>query len=337
MVLNNQEKNSPVVQCRGINQIGIAVRDVEATAKSYWSILGIGPWAVLEWEAPAVYDRTYHGRPVTAKEKLAFAQAGGVQIELVQAVEGPSIYGDWLEERGEGLHHLNFLVDDLDETVEILTKQGYPSLQSGRCGAEELRGGYNYIDLKPLHSILEPVRQVKVKVKSFMVPDADEKSPSMVQCRGINQIGIAVRDVEATAKNYWSILGIGPWVVIEWEAPAVYDRTYHGRPVTAKEKLAFAQAGGVEIELVQAVEGPSIYGDWLEERGEGLHHLNFLVDDLDETVEILTKQGFPSLQSGRCGAEELRGGYNYIDLKPLHSILEPVRQVKVKVKSYKIP
>ena len=105
-----------------------------------------------------------------AREKLAFAQAGGVQIELVQFVEGPSIYRDWLEERGEGLHHLNFLVDDIDETADLLTKQGFPSLQSGRCGLEEQKGGYNYIDIKPLCAILEPVHQVKVKVKPVMIP-----------------------------------------------------------------------------------------------------------------------------------------------------------------------
>ena len=170
-----------------------------------------------------------------------------------------------------------------------------------------------------------------------MVTDTKEGSPAKVQCKGINQIGIVVRDVESVARNYWDILGIGPWAIIEWEAPAVYDRKYHGKPVMAKEKLAFAQAGGVQIELVQAVEGPSIYRDWLEERGEGLHHLNFLVDDIDGTAEMLTRQGFPSLQSGKCGPEELKGGYNYIDIKPLCAIVEPVHQVKVKVKPVMVP
>jgi methylmalonyl-CoA/ethylmalonyl-CoA epimerase len=170
MIPNSKERSSAKVQCKGINQIGIVVKDAESVARNYWDILGIGPWAIIEWEAPVVYDRRYHGKPVMAREKLAFAQAGGVQIELVQFVEGPSIYRDWLEERGEGLHHLNFLVDDIDETADLLTKQGFPSLQSGRCGLEEQKGGYNYIDIKPLCAILEPVHQVKVKVKPVMIP-----------------------------------------------------------------------------------------------------------------------------------------------------------------------
>ncbi|MFW6180490.1 MAG: hypothetical protein ACOC8N_01985 [Spirochaetota bacterium] len=38
-----------------------------------------------------------------------------MQLELVQPVDGLSIYADWLEEHGEGLHHFNFLVDSHEE------------------------------------------------------------------------------------------------------------------------------------------------------------------------------------------------------------------------------
>jgi len=76
--------------------------------------------------------------------------------------------------------------------------------------------------------------------------------------------------------------------------------------------------------LCQPAEGESIYRDFLNEHGEGLHHVNFLVDDADETAEILVKQGFPSLQSGRHGPPESKGAYNYIDIKPLRAIWEPV-------------
>ena len=33
-----------------------------------------------------------------------------------------------------------------------------------------------------------------------------------------------------------------------------------------------------DLELVQPVDGLSIYRDWVDERGEGFHHVNFLVD-----------------------------------------------------------
>jgi methylmalonyl-CoA/ethylmalonyl-CoA epimerase len=124
------------------------------------------------------------------------------------------------------------------------------------------------------------------------------------------------------AKNYWNILGIGPWDIYEWEEPLVHDRTYHDKPAWAREKLAKAQAGAVELELVQPIDGDSIYQDFLMEHGEGLHHLKFVVDNVDETAEILAKQGFPNLQGGHVGSPEYNAAYAYIDIKPLRAIWE---------------
>ena len=151
-----------------------------------------------------------------------------------------------------------------------------------------------------------------------------QESPAKIKCQGINQVAIVVEDLESVAKNYWNILGIGPWAIFDWEAPLVYDRKYHGKTVWAREKIALAQVGDVQLELVQPVAGDSIYQDWLNEHGEGLHHMNFLVDDVDEATEMLVKQGFPSIQSGRFGPKEQKGAYNYIDIKPLCAIWEPV-------------
>lgn len=151
-----------------------------------------------------------------------------------------------------------------------------------------------------------------------------QESKTKVKCQGINQLAIVVKDLEKVAENYWNILGIGPWAIFNWEAPLVYDRKYHGETVWAREKIALAQVGDVQLELVQPVEGASIYKDWLDEHGEGLHHMNFLVDDVDAAAEILTKEGFLSLQSGRFGPQEQKGAYNYFDIWPLRAIWEPV-------------
>ncbi|HWR91975.1 MAG TPA: VOC family protein, partial [Desulfobacterales bacterium] len=208
------------IKCQGINQIAIVVEDLESVAENYWNILGIGPWAIFKWQAPLVYDRKYHGETVWAREKIALAQVGGVQLELVQPVEGPSIYRDWLKEHGEGLHHMNFLVDDVDEACRILSVQGFPSLQSGKFGPPEQKGAYNYVDIKPLRAIWEPVHiGEEIGAEPVMFPQAANGSPAKVTCKGINQIAIVVEDLESVAENYWNILGIGPWAIFKWQAP----------------------------------------------------------------------------------------------------------------------
>ena len=316
------------VKVKEINQVALVVKDVQATVENYWNILGIGPWEIYSWEAPLVYDRKYHGKPTWAREKIAKAQVGAVELELCQPVEGDSVYRDFLMEHGEGLHHMNFVVDDVDETAEILAKEGFPTLQSGRVGSPECKAGYNYIYIEPLHTIWEPTTSRGIALEHARYPDMTQTSPAKVKVKEINQVALVVKDVQATVENYWNILGIGPWEIYSWEAPLVYDRKYHGKPTWAREKIAKAQVGAVELELCQPVEGDSVYRDFLMEHGEGLHHMNFVVDDVDETAEILAKEGFPTLQSGRRGPPEYKGGYNYIYIEPLHTIWEPVHKSK---------
>lgn len=318
-------KESPAkFKIKGIDQIAIVVEDLELVAGNYWSILGIGPWAIFDWEAPLVYDRKYHGKTVWAREKIAITQLGNVMLELVQPVDGPSIYRDWLDEKGEGIHHVNFLVDDVDETGEILMSMGFPSIQSGRFGPPEQKGAYNYIDIEPLRTIWEPAHiGEEIGAVPRMFPDTDEESPSKIKIKGIDQLAIAVENLELVAENYWNIMGIGPWSIFDWEEPLVYDRKYRGETAWAREKIAIVMVDNMMLELVQPVDGPSIYRDFLDERGEGFHHVNFLVDDVDDTAEILTGMGFPSIQSGRFGPPDQKGAYNYFEIEPLRMIWEP--------------
>jgi len=339
-------KESPAkVKIKRINQICILVNDLELVAENFWKILGIGPWSIFKWEAPMVYGRIYHCKPAWAREKIALAQVGDMQIELAQAIDGPSIYGDWVKEHGEGLHHINFLLDTADEykrTVESLNNDGFESLQSGRFGPPEKGYGYIYIDIPPLRTIWEPVHESKedAGLVPIMFPDTKKESPAKVKVKNINQIAIAVKNVELVAENFWKILGIGPWTIYNWEGPFVYDRIYHDKPEWAREKIASAQVGSVQLELMQAVDGPSIYGDWVEEHGEGLHHINFLIDtagEYERTIKSLTNDGFESLQSGRFGPPEKGYRYTYIDIPPLRTIWEPVYEGEVDVETNMVP
>ena len=321
-------QTSPVkVKVTGINQVALVVKDLQKTMEDYWNVLGIGPWDIYPWEPPLVYDRTYHGQPSPGKEIIAETLVGGIVLELCQPIDGDSIYHDFLVEHGEGLHHLNFMVDDVDETTERLVRQGFPCIQSGRFGPPEEKGAYSYIDIKPLYTIFEPVHEPEsIGAKPVRFPDTLQPSPAKIKVTAIGQVALVVKDLQKSMENYWNILGIGPWDIYPWEAPLVYDFKYHGKPSQSREIIAETLVGGVVLELCQPIEGDSIYQDFLTERGEGLHHLNFIVDDVDETTKILAGEGFPCLQSGHCGPVEENGAFSYIDMKPLHTIWEPVHE-----------
>lgn len=125
-----------------VSQVGIVVRDMDKAIEYFDRVLGLGPWAVFEGEP--VWCRE-NGEEVTYKGKMALAQAGQVQIELIQILEGRSLYSDVLGE-GEGIHHLGFFVRDFDERMRAVREAGIPVLQHALLKKHGLTIEYAYLD-----------------------------------------------------------------------------------------------------------------------------------------------------------------------------------------------
>lgn len=126
-----------------LGQVGIVVRDIE-TAKAYYSnVFGLGPWALFEGTPEKCTDR---GREVTFTGRMAMAQAGPVQVELIQVIEGETIHTEFLSEHGEGLHHIGFFVNDLDERLAAARREGIEVLQHGLLTRLGLSIEYAYLD-----------------------------------------------------------------------------------------------------------------------------------------------------------------------------------------------
>ena len=317
------------VKATELIQVGLVVKDVQKTAENYWNILGIGPWDIYELHAPVLSDVVYHGKPTQFSMKLGVAMVGKVQLGLFEPVSGNSIYSDFLAEYGEGLHHLQFAADNVAEITQIMVEDGFPVLMSGRIGD----GAFAFYDtadaLKAIWGAVQPSKGIS---PDYRYPESEtQASPAKLKVKRISQVAIVIKDIPTVVKNYWNILGIGPWLIFPWESPHIYNRRYHEKPASTREKIAIAEMRNVQFEPVQPVAGDSIYFDFIEERGEGLHHLQFIVDevdevsDVDEAVEVLAKEGFPCLQRANIGDT---GTFAYIDIKPLHVIWEPIHRAK---------
>jgi len=315
------------VKAKDITQVGLVVKDMRQTAENYWNILGIGPWDIYELHAPVLSDVAYHGKPSQFSMKLGVAMVGKVQLGLYEPVSGDSIYSDFLAEYGEGPLHLQFTADNVEETTQIMSQEGFPPLMSGRIGD----GAFAYYDtVDALKTIWGAFRSPKGISPDYRYPENEAQvSPAKIKVKRISQVAIVVKDIPMVVKNYWNILGIGPWLIFPWESPHISNRRYHEKPASAREKIAITEMGNVQFEPVQPVAGDSIYWDFIKERGEGLHHLQFIVDEVDEVsdvneaVEILAKEGFPCLQRANIGDT---GVFAYIDIKPLHVIWEPIHR-----------
>jgi methylmalonyl-CoA/ethylmalonyl-CoA epimerase len=98
-------------------QIGIVVRDLDATLRRYAEDYGIGPWDVREFHIGEAEAFRQYGRPSEGAWRLATTMVGRVQWELIQPLDGDSVYARFLAERGEGVHHIAVAARDFDGTL----------------------------------------------------------------------------------------------------------------------------------------------------------------------------------------------------------------------------
>ena len=111
-----------------IVQVGIVVRDVREAAEKLEKLIGIGPFEILD---PEYRDLTFHGKVGRFKMRLGLARAGSIQVELMQPLSGETIYQEFAERRGYGLHHLGIRTDNMEESVKEMEAKGFRVIQSG--------------------------------------------------------------------------------------------------------------------------------------------------------------------------------------------------------------
>jgi methylmalonyl-CoA/ethylmalonyl-CoA epimerase len=119
------------VELKQVFQVCVVVKDLQKTMEHYWKIFGIGPWQIWTFQPPDLTGTTLHGKPEPYSMRIAAAQIGTVQWELIQPLSGRSSYQEFLEEKGEGLHHVAVAVEDFDKTVASLEKHGIGTVMSG--------------------------------------------------------------------------------------------------------------------------------------------------------------------------------------------------------------
>ncbi|CAM3824723.1 methylmalonyl-CoA epimerase [Flavobacterium cucumis] len=108
---------------RKIEHIGIAVKSLEDSNKLFEKIFGQPAYKQEEVESEGV--------------KTSFFMNGPNKIELLEATNLDSPIAKFLERRGEGIHHIAFDVNDIEEEVVRLKKEGFTMLnETPKKGAD---------------------------------------------------------------------------------------------------------------------------------------------------------------------------------------------------------
>jgi methylmalonyl-CoA/ethylmalonyl-CoA epimerase len=108
-----------------IEHLGIAVNSLEESIPFFENILGLTCYAVEE-----VSDQ---------KVKTAFFKVGQTKIELLESTDPEGSIGKFIASRGQGVHHVAFAVEGLQEGLEELAGKGVRLIDmTPRKGAEGL-------------------------------------------------------------------------------------------------------------------------------------------------------------------------------------------------------
>jgi methylmalonyl-CoA/ethylmalonyl-CoA epimerase len=146
-------------------QIGIVVRDLEATVRRYEDDYWIGPWEFQHLDAGNAQDFHEYGQPVERSWRGAATMVGRMHWELIQPLDEESVYARFLAEKGEGVHHIAVVARNFDETVANHAKGGNDLV---------LRGKFSGVDV----AYLDTDRDLGVIIEIFSgIPDDNPASP----------------------------------------------------------------------------------------------------------------------------------------------------------------
>ena len=131
---------------------------------------------------------------------------------------------------------------------------------------------------------------------------------NLIGANSICQVGVVVKDIDASAKRYAKIFGVDVPEVIITDVAEVAHTELRGQSTPARAKLAFFKMGQLSLELIEPLGGPSTWKEFLDQHGEGVHHLAFEIKDTDGVVKNLEAEGLPVLQRG----DYTGGRYTYV-------------------------
>lgn len=131
-------------------QIGMVVRDLDATIQRYAEDFGIGPWTIFEVGPDNAPNLMHEGKPLEGRCRSAAAMVGTVMWELTQPLDDKGIFARFLREKGEGVHHIAVHTRDYHGLVAGYEERGETFPLSGSLAGVDVR----YLPTDKSHGVI---------------------------------------------------------------------------------------------------------------------------------------------------------------------------------------
>jgi len=296
-----------------LHHVTVVVRDLEAAARGYALVYGIGTWRVVRAR------RLPHAIATGTT-------AAGLTFRLVQPAGRGGLFADFLAARGPGVCSLCLTV--LSESDMRLLRAGLVDAGVAIAQEETPAGSSRHYHLDTRRALggfhVEVVVPVGVDHadEEWHLAAVSRRPPGIAAVDRLWHVGVAVGSLEERLPEYERLLGVTGWDRVDFRPePGSLERsTLDGTVVRHAFSLAKARLADIEVEIVQSTQEPTHYRrEFIDRVGEGVHHL-LALPSLREAEWLRLRAwmesiGVPVAMSGlvRLGAAE----FFYLDTRRL--------------------
>jgi hypothetical protein len=136
-----------------VDQLCFLVDDIDRGVATYSELFPATHWRGYRYAPDTVPRLGYRGGPGRFSFWVALSDTDP-QIELIQSIEGPSIYTEWIEQRGLGFHHIGSFTTSLAADAAALEARGLEISQWGGGYGLDGDGGFVYLDSLAQHGVV---------------------------------------------------------------------------------------------------------------------------------------------------------------------------------------
>jgi methylmalonyl-CoA/ethylmalonyl-CoA epimerase len=277
-----------------ITQVSLAVNDLEKTMELYWRAFGWSGWDVFEHREPAHHNTELRGEAVHYTLKGAEVMVGSLNFELLEPDEGPSLWKEFIAERGEGIASIAVMFQTMDEGEAVkreFAERGMPVTMKANIG-DHIE--YYYLDTQDRFGCL--IESGSGHATDFVKPAfvyPTDDAPPTERADGleyeITQISVVVRDLQARMEAYHEAFGWGPWKVFEADGDVVmHDCELDGKPVDFFNiRWAETQVGDLNFELIEPRGGDNPWQRMLDKHGEGIGSIAVMFKTTEESERVI--------------------------------------------------
>ena len=250
---------------RNFDQITVVTRDIFQELANLNLVLHVLPGQIRTETQADHPGLAVDGREIPYSQRCATVFYQNTSLQVVQPVEGDTLYQRYLDRFGEGICCVRERIPaaQWEDTLARFASKGLSipqTISSPTCRAA-------WLDLMDSLGILFEV----------ITQESETSEPGYVVPQRIAQINITTPDVRKTIETIADLLEIGPWEVGCQNKSTVNDPGFRVdgqlRDVDFTFLVAILPCGNIEWEAIQPIQGPLVYFDFLKEHGIGYHHI----------------------------------------------------------------